>query len=165
MTKLFKKLFGKKKEMESTPLPDKPALQENTEIINELPFDMENTVENKNEQNVPEVNRQEEAILPSSEPSLDLRDYNYPTLDLFSDAHRNYLFDLKDSATDFRLPIMWSTQKGSTIIKDLAELKAILVTGTQATGKTSFIHQVLISLLLKKHPSQIKLILADIKRN
>lgn len=56
-----------------------------------------------------------------------------------------------------------ATQKGSTIIKDLAELKAILVIGTQATGKTSFLHQVLISLLLKKHPSQIKLILADIK--
>ena len=75
-----------KKKPEPTLLTDKLSLPEQAEIINDLPFNMESAQENKSERKVQEVNKQEEAILPSYEPSLDLRDYNYPTLDLFSDS-------------------------------------------------------------------------------
>jgi S-DNA-T family DNA segregation ATPase FtsK/SpoIIIE len=62
-----------------------------------------------------------------------------------------------------KLHLLWSIEHDNIKTKDLFDLKNVFITGTQATGKTTFLHQLIISLLLKKHPSQLKFVLADIK--
>lgn len=46
-------------------------------------------------------------------------------------------------------------------IDDLKELKSILISGTVGTGKTSFLYNVLLSLIYKFNPEELKIILID----
>src|SRR6266496_6556310 len=77
--------------------------------------------------------------LPPYEPRLDLRDYNYPTINLFNEATRNFLIDFKEKKGNSLLPVMWSVNDRQLLCKDLSELKNIFICGSQETGKTSFL--------------------------
>ena len=84
----------------------------------------------------------------------DLSGYKYPPF--FCDY-------LNQRPANLSLPLLWSYNKDTATFKDLTELKNIIIAGTQATGKTNFLHQLILSLLSVKHPSQLKFVFVDIK--
>ncbi len=74
---------------------------------------------------------------------------------LTSDEFQNCSFDL---------PIVLGKTSGyKTIITDLAELPHLLVGGATGQGKSVFLHAIINSLLHKKRPEELKLVLIDTK--
>tara|TARA_R110002072_G_scaffold1989_5_gene16740 strand:- start:216009 stop:218435 length:2427 start_codon:yes stop_codon:yes gene_type:complete len=64
-----------------------------------------------------------------------------------------------------KLPIaMGKDAFGDTFVVDLASMPHMLVAGATGAGKSVFINTLLVSLLVKKSPSQMKLILVDPKQ-
>ena len=53
---------------------------------------------------------------------------------------------------------------GAPVVKDLAECPHLLVAGTTGSGKSAGLNTMLISLLLKRSPSELRLILVDPKQ-
>lgn len=72
----------------------------------------------------------------------------------------------KDFAnTTHQLPLaMGKDAFGEPIVVDLAAMPHMLVAGSTGAGKSVFINSVLVSLLIKKSPNQMKLILIDPKQ-
>ena len=65
----------------------------------------------------------------------------------------------------FRLPVaMGKNAFGQDFVVDLAAMPHMLVAGATGAGKSVFINSLLVSLLVKKSPSQMKLILIDPKK-
>jgi S-DNA-T family DNA segregation ATPase FtsK/SpoIIIE len=71
--------------------------------------------------------------------------------------------EFKDS--NLKLPIaMGKNAYGDTFVVDLAAMPHMLVAGATGAGKSVFINALLVSLLVKKSPEQMKLILIDPKQ-
>jgi DNA segregation ATPase FtsK/SpoIIIE, S-DNA-T family len=67
--------------------------------------------------------------------------------------------------SDLKLPVaMGKNAFGETFVVDLANMPHMLVAGATGAGKSVFINSLLVSLLVKKSPSQMKLILIDPKQ-
>ena len=67
--------------------------------------------------------------------------------------------------SDFDLPIvLGKTISNEVFIADLAKMPHLLVAGATGQGKSVGINVLLTSLLYKKHPSQLKLVLVDPKK-
>jgi S-DNA-T family DNA segregation ATPase FtsK/SpoIIIE len=67
--------------------------------------------------------------------------------------------------TKHKLPIaMGKNAYGDTFVVDLAAMPHMLVAGATGAGKSVFINALLVSLLVKKSPEQMKLILIDPKQ-
>jgi len=67
--------------------------------------------------------------------------------------------------TKHKLPIaMGKNAYGDTLVVDLAAMPHMLVAGATGAGKSVFINALLVSLLVKKSPEQMKLILIDPKQ-
>jgi S-DNA-T family DNA segregation ATPase FtsK/SpoIIIE len=65
----------------------------------------------------------------------------------------------------FKIPIaMGKDAFGKTFIVDLATMPHMLVAGATGAGKSVFINTLLVSILVKKSPAQLKLILIDPKQ-
>lgn len=63
------------------------------------------------------------------------------------------------------LPLaLGKTIKDEVLVADLAKMPHLLVAGATGQGKSVGINSILISLLYKKHPSQVKLVLIDPKK-
>lgn len=169
MNQFFKKIFGLKDKNEQADLSDSVIFQGKTG------FENSQSDEGDAAEPVPPISNAV-PVIPTAEanedfhnqekpydPLLDLRNYKFPELELFSDSIQDTLNSFAAKTIDYKLPVLWSRTDNNLIVKDFAELANILIVGTQASGKTNFIHQLIISLLLRKHPSQLKLVLADIK--
>jgi S-DNA-T family DNA segregation ATPase FtsK/SpoIIIE len=71
--------------------------------------------------------------------------------------------EFKDSTT--MLPVaMGKDAYGETFVVDLAAMPHMLVAGATGAGKSVFINSLLVSLLVKKSPRQMKLVLIDPKQ-
>lgn len=69
------------------------------------------------------------------------------------------------SSTKHHLPLaMGKDAFGEPVVVDLAAMPHMLVAGSTGAGKSVFINSVLVSLLIKKSPNQMKLILIDPKQ-
>lgn len=67
--------------------------------------------------------------------------------------------------TSHQLPLaMGKDAFGEPVVVDLASMPHMLVAGSTGAGKSVFINSVLVSLLIKKSPNQMKLILIDPKQ-
>lgn len=67
--------------------------------------------------------------------------------------------------TDMELPIaLGKTISNETYIADLAKMPHLLMAGATGQGKSVGLNAILVSLLYKKHPSQIKFVLVDPKK-
>ncbi len=67
--------------------------------------------------------------------------------------------------TTFDLPIaLGKTISNETFIADLAKMPHLLMAGATGQGKSVGLNAILVSLLYKKHPSQIKFVLVDPKK-
>ena len=63
------------------------------------------------------------------------------------------------------LPIaLGKTISNETLVVDLAKMPHLLMAGATGQGKSVGLNAVLISLLYKKHPSQVKFVLVDPKK-
>jgi S-DNA-T family DNA segregation ATPase FtsK/SpoIIIE len=67
--------------------------------------------------------------------------------------------------TNFQLPIvMGRDTSGELVLADLTSIPHLLVAGATGSGKSNFINSILVSLLTKKSPAEMKLILIDPKQ-
>ncbi len=107
--------------------------------------------------------------------------YELPSLDLLDDSVDNEI-DALDQGTMFTysqsvhndeyirtrkrmtLPLsLGQTIGGETFIDDLAKMPHLLIAGAAGSGKTVCINTILMSMLLKFKPDELKLILVDLK--
>jgi S-DNA-T family DNA segregation ATPase FtsK/SpoIIIE len=78
---------------------------------------------------------------------------------------RNILASDKFQHSSFDLPVaLGKTISNETFIADLAKMPHLLMAGATGQGKSVGLNAVLVSLLYKKHPSQIKFVLVDPKK-
>lgn len=64
------------------------------------------------------------------------------------------------------LPIgMGKTTDGAVCLRDITKLPHLLVGGMAGSGKSSFLHSILISLIMRESPAELKLLLVDTKAN
>jgi DNA segregation ATPase FtsK/SpoIIIE, S-DNA-T family len=80
-------------------------------------------------------------------------------------AMRTMIASEKFQNTDMALPIvLGKTISNETFIFDLAKAPHLLCAGATGQGKSVGINAILISLLYKKHPAQVKFVLVDPKK-
>jgi len=78
---------------------------------------------------------------------------------------RSILATEKFQKTEFDLPIaLGKTISNEVFIADLSKMPHLLVAGATGQGKSVGINAILVSLLYKKHPSQLKFVLVDPKK-
>jgi S-DNA-T family DNA segregation ATPase FtsK/SpoIIIE len=78
---------------------------------------------------------------------------------------RTLLADEKFSKSTFSLPIAIGKKIDNTnFIVDLASMPHLLMAGATGQGKSVGLNAILVSLLYKKHPSQLKFVLVDPKK-
>ncbi|WP_316749840.1 FtsK/SpoIIIE family DNA translocase [Pedobacter gandavensis] len=78
---------------------------------------------------------------------------------------RSILSTEKFQTTTMELPIaLGKTISNEVYIGDLAKMPHLLVAGATGQGKSVGINSILVSLLYKKHPSQLKFVLVDPKK-
>lgn len=168
MGKFFKKIFGtnKKSKEESSSDMSQSKDAESSPLINEIPELSLHIIIPAIDDSTPTANDNQTGSFvneQTSETDFELIDYQYPGSTIFSKAVQEIFFFLDESPSDYELPILWSFDEQKSVLKDLGELKNIIVAGTQESGKSNFIHQIILSLLVKKHPSDVKFVLIDIK--
>ena len=80
-------------------------------------------------------------------------------------AMRTMIASEKFQNTDMELPIvLGKTISNETFIFDLAKAPHLLAAGATGQGKSVGINAILVSLLYKKHPAQVKFVLVDPKK-
>ena len=78
---------------------------------------------------------------------------------------RSIIGSEKFQNSDFDLPIgLGKTISNEVFVADLAKMPHLLMAGATGQGKSVGLNAVLVSLLYKKHPSQIKFVLVDPKK-
>ncbi|MGB6036690.1 MAG: DNA translocase FtsK, partial [Cryomorphaceae bacterium] len=78
---------------------------------------------------------------------------------------RSIIASEKFQNTKFELPIaLGKTISNETYVADLAKMPHLLMAGATGQGKSVGLNAILVSLLYKKHPSQIKFVLVDPKK-
>jgi S-DNA-T family DNA segregation ATPase FtsK/SpoIIIE len=78
---------------------------------------------------------------------------------------RSLLASDKFQNSDYALPIaLGKGISNETFIADLAKMPHLLMAGATGQGKSVGLNAILVSLLYKKHPSQIKFVLVDPKK-
>jgi S-DNA-T family DNA segregation ATPase FtsK/SpoIIIE len=78
---------------------------------------------------------------------------------------RTLIASEKFQTTTFDLPVvLGKTISNETFIFDLAKMPHLLMAGATGQGKSVGLNAVLVSLLYKKHPSQLKFVLVDPKK-
>ncbi len=78
---------------------------------------------------------------------------------------RTLLDDVKFSESKFSLPIAIGKKIDNThFVVDLASMPHLLMAGATGQGKSVGLNAILVSLLYKKHPSQLKFVLVDPKK-
>ena len=78
---------------------------------------------------------------------------------------KNILASEKFQNSNFDLPVaLGKTIANETFIADLAKMPHLLMAGATGQGKSVGLNAVLVSLLYKKHPAQIKFVLVDPKK-
>ena len=99
--------------------------------------------------------------------------YKLPRLDLFDEQgqlkdgfiHLTELFATeKYQNTEYALPCaIGKTEEGEICCFDLARMPNVLIAGSMGTGKSTLCHTMIISLLLKRLPEDLKFVLVDLK--
>lgn len=160
MQNFLRRLFGQKRSIVET--VQQSAAPE--EVFNPAPVPAEAPTVHQEiivDQSVSDTAEEVPTHLLPYDTRLDLRDYQYPPLQLLSEELRPLFNSLQETA--FTLPIIWSVNSTGIQVRDLMDLQSILIAGVPASGKSNLLQQFLLTLLYKKHPSQIKFVLLDYK--
>jgi len=88
-----------------------------------------------------------------------------PNLNPDTVSMRTVIASDKFQNSDMALPIaLGKTISNETYVTDLAKMPHLLMAGATGQGKSVGLNAILVSLLYKKHPSQIKFVLVDPKK-
>ena len=80
-------------------------------------------------------------------------------------AMRSLIASEKFQNSDMELPIaLGKTISNETFVYDLAKMPHLLMAGATGQGKSVGLNAILVSILYKKHPSQVKFVLVDPKK-
>lgn len=72
---------------------------------------------------------------------------------------------VKFQESDYDIPVvLGKTIQDETFVIDLAKMPHLLVAGATGQGKSVGLNAIITSLLYKKHPSELKLVLVDPKK-
>lgn len=78
---------------------------------------------------------------------------------------RSLIASEKFQLSDMELPVvLGKTISNETFVTDLAKMPHLLMAGATGQGKSVGLNAILVSLLYKKHPSQVKFVLVDPKK-
>ena len=104
------------------------------------------------------------------DPHFDLMNFHLPTLDSFHDTRsecdslRCLLDSEKFKNSNDALPCAIGTTEGNeACVIDLVKMPNLLIAGSTGTGKSTLCHSMIFSLLMKKHPADLKLVMIDLK--
>lgn len=100
-------------------------------------------------------------------PYLELPNYKIPQVDLLSDSDEFKQMLLSDEyqKSTAKLPIVmgWG-EDGKPDVEDLAKMPHLMIAGMTNYGAPTFLNGLLLSILFKKHPSDVKFVLMGDKR-
>ena len=115
--------------------------------------------------------REHYAIDEPYDPRLDLRDYKFPSTDILECAATNdeSLLNVISSDefanTTAQLPVaLGIDNSGKPCIADIVDMPHLLVSGLSGFGKTTLLNAMIMSIIFKKHPAEVKLILMGDRR-
>ena len=107
-------------------------------------------------------------------PQDGLNTFEFPTADLLCDyatekSENEWIVTIKEMIgsdefqnTEFELPVvLGKSANKKPVVADLAQMPHLIIAGTYGMGTHSCIHSILVSLLCKKHPAELKFVLFD----
>jgi len=101
------------------------------------------------------------------DPYLELPNYKIPQVDLLSDSDEFKQMLLSDEyqKSTAKLPIVmgWG-EDGKPDVEDLAKMPHLMIAGMTNYGAPTFLNGLLLSILFKKHPADVKLVMMGDKR-
>ncbi len=86
--------------------------------------------------------------------------------DTFTTVYQRELFE-SDAFQNFKDPLPIAIGKdisGEIVVRSLADMTHLLIAGSTGSGKSVFIHNIVLSLIYKNSPEDVKLIMIDPKR-
>ena len=101
------------------------------------------------------------------DPHLELPYYKIPPVDLISDSDefKQMLLSNEYQHSTMKLPIvMGEGDDGKPVIEDLSKMPHMMIAGMTNYGAPTFLNGLLLSILFKKHPTDVKLVLMGDKR-
>lgn len=107
------------------------------------------------------------------DPQYELKDYRFPAPNLYLAGHDSrdgniHLDELLSSEeyanTNYVLPcVVGKTATNDVCFFDLTKAPSVIIAGASGTGKSTLCHTMVISLLHKIHPAELKLVMVDLK--
>lgn len=110
-------------------------------------------------------------------PQDGLNTFEFPTADLLCDyatekSENEWIVTLKEMIgsyefqnSEFELPVaLGKSADKKPVVADLARMPHLIISGTYGMGTHSCIHSILVSLLYKKHPAELKFVMIDTQR-
>lgn len=117
--------------------------------------------------NIPQAN-----VTSPINPIEPFSKYIYPNFGIFegkstpSDSIVNLINSSKFQKSEMTLPlILGKTISGENTIVDLMKIHSILIVGDSKSGKSCLLESMILSLLFKKHPNEIKFVMMDMNGN
>lgn len=185
---LFSKLFSNKKRQDSSNILEEPKEDGRVELDFSVEDDGKKQLSATNSDFLlGEIEAPKDEVLMIEQGGFNVKEltsasadrryeipvYKLPELDLFDEpdqiqdghVHLNELFASDQYINSvYALPcVVGKTENGDVCCFDLGRISNVLIAGTMGTGKSTLCHTMIISLLLKKLPEDLKLVLVDLK--
>lgn len=145
-------------------------------------FKISSLLQNEKEQLVDDTDEKNYVLddivaLGDFDPTLELSRYKTPPIELLADhksenyeenskivSMRSIIASRRFQEANMKLPIaLGKTITDEPFIFDITRMPNLLIAGTTGQGKTVALNVIITSILYKKHPSQVKFILCNIK--
>ncbi len=111
---------------------------------------------------------------------LPIGDYQLPSLELLNQSSVELKYNTTDQETVYLHKILESNDyylstspliialgvmnSGNICVSDIAQMPHLLIAGATGTGKSVFLHSLIVSILYKASPDNVKMIMVDTKR-
>lgn len=185
---LFSKLFSNKKRKDSSKEPEEPKLDKPIDVSFSIADDGKKQLTPANpDYLLGKTEAKKDEVLMIEQGGFNVKEmygtsegrkyeipcYKLPELDLFAEQGQlqdgsirlaELLGSDKYQNAEYALPcVVGKTAEGDVCCFDLARMPNVLIAGSMGTGKSTLCHTMIISLLLKKLPEDLKLVLVDLK--
>ena len=185
---LFSKLFSNKKRKDSSKEPEEPKFDKPIDVSFSIADDGKKQLTPANPDYLLEkTEAKKDEVLMIEQGGFNVKEmygtsegrkyeipcYKLPELDLFAEQGQlqdgsirlaELLGSDKYQNAEYALPcVVGKTAEGDVCCFDLARMPNVLIAGSMGTGKSTLCHTMIISLLLKRLPEDLKLVLVDLK--
>ena len=185
---MFSKLFSNKKRQDRSTISEEPEVDSSVELNYSVEDDGKKQLMPANpDYLLGETEAKKDEVLMIEQGGFNVKEmygtsegrkyeipsYKLPELDLFDEQGQlqdgsirlaELLGSDKYQNAEYALPcVAGKTAEGDVCCFDLARMPNVLIAGSMGTGKSTLCHTMIISLLLKKLPEDLKLVLVDLK--